>query len=175
MLLATGAHLAGGGRLPSPGVLLVTTFLVGLTAVTLTARRCRFAPLAIGLGVEQLILHEVFAAGSMVWAPVALHSSAGHEAVVAGQLIGTQVPVGMGTSSPLMVTSHLIATLATAWLLARGEGWLWGLGERAARAASAVPGRRPARRRGPRPSARPVHLTGLRGGAVDARGPPRLA
>src|SRR4051794_24859332 len=127
MLLAAGAHLAAGGRLPSPGILVVTTFLVGLTAVTLTARRCRFGLLAIGLGVEQLILHEVFAASSMAWAP-ALHAAGGHDAT--GHMVVTDVPAGMATS-PLMAAGHLVATLATVWLLAHGEDWLWGLGERA--------------------------------------------
>jgi hypothetical protein len=172
MLLAAGAHLAAGGRLPSPGILVVTTFLVGLTAVTLTARRCRFGLLAIGLGVEQLILHEVFAASSMAWAP-ALHAAGGHDATT-GHMVVTDVPAGMATS-PVMAAGHLVATLATVWLLAHGEDWLWGLGERAIRAAAAAP--TPRRRRSPQPrgSARPVMIARLRRGAVEARGPPRLA
>jgi hypothetical protein len=172
MLLAAGAHLAAGGRLPSPGILVVTAFLVGLTAVTLTARRCRFGLLAIGLGVEQLILHEVFAASSMAWAP-ALHAAGGHDATT-GHMVVTDVPAGMATS-PVMAAGHLVATLATVWLLAHGEDWLWGLGERAIRAAAAAP--TPRRRRSPQPrgSARPVMIARLRRGAVEARGPPRLA
>jgi len=174
MLLAAGAHLAAGGRLPSPAILAVTTFLVGLTAVTLTARRCRFGLLAIGLGAEQLILHEVFSAASMTWQPAVVHAAGGHTAATTGQLVVAHVPAGM-VASPLMAASHLVATLATAWLLAHGEGWLWGIGQRAVRAASAAPS--PRRRRPPQPraSARPVLIAGIRRGAVDARGPPRFA
>jgi hypothetical protein len=173
MLLATGAHLSGGGTLPSSGVLVVAGFLVGLTSVTATARRIRLAPLLALLGIEQLLLHEVFAAASMVWTPAAMHASAGHAAATTGQLVADRLPAVMGPS-PLMAASHLVATVATAWLLAHGEDWLWGLGERAVRAATAAPSPRRRRPREARASARRVLIARIRGGAAGARGPPRL-
>ena len=60
LLLATGAHVLGGGSLPGVGVLLVAGMLLGLLAAVLTARRVRLPALLALLGVQQLALHELF-------------------------------------------------------------------------------------------------------------------
>ena len=64
MTLATTAHLVGGGPLPPAGVLVVSGLLVGLVAVTATARRCRFGVLVALLAVEQVLLHWLFSAAA---------------------------------------------------------------------------------------------------------------
>ena len=40
-----------------------------------------------------------------------------------------------GTTSWTMIVAHIAATIATAWLLGRGEAWLWRTAEQAIRAA----------------------------------------
>jgi hypothetical protein len=40
-----------------------------------------------------------------------------------------------GTMSWTMIVAHITATIATAWLLGRGEAWLWRTAEQAIRAA----------------------------------------
>ncbi|MGI8458431.1 MAG: hypothetical protein ACR2LI_10010 [Propionibacteriaceae bacterium] len=54
MLLASGAHLPGGGQLSSAGVVVVSGFVLGLVAAVVTARRCRLPVLLLVLGVEQV-------------------------------------------------------------------------------------------------------------------------
>lgn len=179
MLLATGAHVLAGGRLPSAGVLLVLAFLVGLTAVTVTARRCRFAVLLAVLGVEQLLLHEVFDAAAMTSTgctpPLAVHDSVMAGCLAGMHAIGSGATAAAGTGSGLwMPAAHVAATLATAWLLARGERCLWRLCDRAFRTATATVSLRVRR---PRPQ-RSVPTTAARAARVGRsavpRGPPRL-
>ncbi len=172
MLLATGAHVAAGGRLPSLAVLLVTGFLVGLVATTLTARRCRLGRLVVALAIEQALLHLVFDATSMpAGCPGGM--AGGHAAAMTGCLTGGQV----ASAGPDvgMLLAHGIATLATAWLLARGERLVWDLCERAVRAAGAAPTARVRRPRPgravPGPVLRSTHLAE----AAEPRGPPAYA
>jgi hypothetical protein len=135
MLLAGTAHLAGGGHLPSPGVLAALALFVGLAAAALTRRRCRL-PLLLGvLGAEQLGLHLLLGAGAAagcVGGPMA----AGHGASTAcpADAVVAADPSGHPLGGP-MLTAHLLATLLTAWLLACGEAALWRLVDRVARAA----------------------------------------
>lgn len=176
LLLASVAHLAGGGALPSPGLLLVMSILVGVTSVTVTARRCRFWSFAAVLAVEQVILHVVFAAASMVSITGGHFGgrSGGHALGMVGMLNPHAAP-GAGAPTPVMVVAHLAATLATAWLLARGERWLWRLCDRLIRAARATATPRVRRTRLPRPLPAPA-LIATRRRTVDApRGPPAPA
>ena len=62
LVLATSAHIIGGGALPSLGVLALTALVLGLVAVPLTGRRCRTVVLVAVLGVQQFLLHLVFTA-----------------------------------------------------------------------------------------------------------------
>lgn len=171
MLLATGAHLVGGGHLPSAGVLLVATFLVGLTAVTTTARRCPPGLLVAVLGVQQIVLHEVFEAMSMAPATCAASPIGDHGTAMTGCL-GAMHGSGSGVG---MLTAHLVATLATAWLLARGERWLWKLSEQAVHATTWAPTRRVRRPRPLRPLPAPAVTAAQRPTTADPRGPPVLA
>lgn len=146
MLLATGAHLVGGGRLPSAGLLLVTTFLVGLVAVTVTARRCRLRLLLPLLAAEQVGLHLLFGAAD---SGAACHPAAAHAAHPAGTALGCVPadPMTMAAPGWSMWLSHLLAAALTAWVLTRAEAALWALADRVVRVATATPGARPSRRR----------------------------
>ncbi|HEY0239600.1 MAG TPA: hypothetical protein VGC37_13245 [Friedmanniella sp.] len=147
LLLATAAHLSGGGTLPGPGLLAVAAFLLGLGAVLLTRRRVRLPLLLAVLVPQQVLLHVLFdaAAAAGGCTPV----QAAHHAMT----MLTCAPGGgmgpMGYAWP-MLAGHLVATLGTAWLLARGEAWCCRLVDRVAHAAYAAPAARPRRRR-PRP------------------------
>ena len=178
LLLATGAHLAGGGRLPSVGVLAVVAFLVGLIAVTLTARRLRLGALVAALGIEQAVLHVVFDAASMTGPGCAPTPLGGHAATMAGCLGAAPVaaaPVVSALSAGrLMLVAHLVATLASAWLLARGERWWWRQWDRAVEAATWTAAPRVRRRRPARPLMVRVLLGAEPVPTAAPRGPPRL-
>lgn len=148
LLLATAAHLSGGGTLPAPGVLAVAAFVLGLVAVLLTRHRVRLPLLVAALIPQQVALHVLFdtaAAAAGGCTPV----QAAHHAMSVLSCMPTHGMGPMGYAWPMFV-GHLVATLGTAWLLAIGEAWCWRLVDRVARAAYATPALRPGRRR-PRP------------------------
>jgi hypothetical protein len=144
LLLATSAHAVGGGDLPALGVLVVTALVLGLVAVPLTARRCRTGVLLAVLGVQQTLLHLLFssAAARPGCDPSGLDAAA-HQLGAACGMHGTGPmsvqntgPMGdAGATSWTMIVAHIAATIATAWLLGRGEAWLWRTAEQAIRAA----------------------------------------
>ena len=144
LLLATGAHVLGGGSLPGLGVLLVAAVLLGLLAALVTLRRCRFGWLAALLAAQQLGLHELFdLAGAARACTLGVRGAAraphvGHAGAL--DAVTSCAPDGgmdMTSSAPgwLMVMAHVAAVLVTAWLLARGEAWLWRAVDRVAAAA----------------------------------------
>ena len=135
LFLATAGHVVGGGTLPGAGLLALTAIGLALLSVTLTVRRLRFGVLLAALGLEQVLLHLLFHASTTA-ATCAAVAMPGHtmSAAVCGSGSST------ATSWP-MVLGHAAAVLATAWLLARGERWLWGVADRLHRYAGAAPGR----------------------------------
>ena len=136
LLLATSAHTIGGGDLPGPGVLAVTAIVLGLVAVPLTGRRCRTGVLLAVLGVQQTLLHLLFssAAADPVCQPSGGMDAAVHQLGAACAMHSAMPMTGAGTSWT-MIVAHAAATVATAWLLGRGEAWLWRTAEQAIRAA----------------------------------------
>ena len=135
LTLASAAHLAGGGALPGAGLLAVTGVGAALVAVSLTARRVGFAALLTVLGVEQVLLHLLFHAATAT-AGCAAVTMPGHAmADVCGAGSGATA-YGWG-----MLLSHVLAVVATAWLLARGERWLWRAVDRIHRIAGLAPRR----------------------------------
>lgn len=107
-LAALGHHL-GGGALPDPAVLMTVTLFLG-GAVCSLARRRRTGPQILGmLLLSQVVFHAAFLL-------TADHS--GH----AGQPV-----TGGSVGAAQMLAFHLIAALATAWLLTRGEDTLFRL------------------------------------------------
>jgi hypothetical protein len=145
LLLATAAHLSGGGTLPPAGVLAVAAFLLGLGALVLTRRRVQLPVLVAALVPQQVLLHVLFdtaAAAVGGCTPV----QAAHHAMTVLTCMPAHGMGPMGYAWPMFV-GHAVATLGTAWLLARGEAWCWRLVDRVARAAYATPAARPGQRR----------------------------
>ena len=145
LLLATAAHLAGGGTLPGPGVLAVAGFVLGLVALLLTRRRVRLPVLLVALVPQQVLLHvllDTAAAAESGCSPV----QAAHHAMAVLTCMPAHGMGPMGYVWPMFV-GHVVATLGTAWLLARGEVWCCRFVARVAQAAYAAPAARPCRRR----------------------------
>ncbi|SEP68039.1 hypothetical protein [Microlunatus flavus] len=149
LLLATAAHVSGGGSLPGPGVLVVAGFVLGLVALLLTRRRVRLPVVLATLVPQQVALHVLLDAAASA-AGGCTPVQAAHHAMATLTCMPTHGMGPMGYAWPMFV-GHVVATLGTAWLLARGEAWCWRLAERVTRAALVQPGARPSRRR-----ARPV-------------------
>jgi hypothetical protein len=130
LALASGAHLAGGGELPVPAILLAVLAVTALGSTAATRLRLGIPAMAVLLGGGQLALHELFTAfgspGTANPTAAALHP---------GHLIGADVLVPAvahvhaveGAGGPLMPAAHALATLACALLLAKGEAALWAL------------------------------------------------
>ncbi|MFT4165425.1 MAG: hypothetical protein QM650_09305 [Microlunatus sp.] len=140
LFLATAGHVAGGGVLPGPGMLAVLGGALALVSVSLTTRRLRFGLLLGLLAVEQIALHVVLQAASGASACVAVMP--GHAmtatAICGGSAGATTVAT---TSGWMMMAGHGLALLATAWLMAAGERWLWRLVEQTYRRATIRPTR----------------------------------
>lgn len=166
LFLATAGHTLGGGTLPGPGLLAMTGVCLALIAVSLTARRVGFCTLLGVLSVEQVLLHLLFHA-STVAATCAPVTMPGHS-------MGSAAVCGSGTATAggwSMVIGHALAAAGTAWLLARGERWLWRVVDRVRGYADA----RPARRRRTRASLVPIAVAPVvphRWVPAAPRGPP---
>ena len=145
LMLAVTAHLLAGGSRPSIGLLTITALVLGLVALPLTARRCRLVPLLAVVGVEQLLLHWVFTAGTgHASCPSVAHSGAAHHAVATTCLSPAAETMAMAADTHwTMWLAHAAAVVATAWVLTRGEAWLWRTAARAVEAATAAPRARP--------------------------------
>ena len=124
--LAVGAHVAAGGGLPGWPAGLMLTALLGVLGVAFTTRRRRLPALLGALTAAQVVLHVIL---SLLDAP---ESSCGLVAV--GHHVATSScdpsaattgSVAMAMPSLPMLLAHLAATAVTAWVLARGEAWLW--------------------------------------------------
>lgn len=182
LLLATLAHVVAGGRLPGAWVLALSGLLLGVVAVTLTARRCRFPLVLAALTLQQVLLHLVFDAASSLAAgcnalPAAATAHAAHGVGLPALTQGCGMSAAMGHAAPpgwAMWAAHLAATVLTAALLTRGEAWLWRATDRFVAAATAAPGRyrRPAAVVEPVGRTRPVLSRRVPGPAAP-RGPPQ--
>ena len=104
--LAALGHALGGGGLPDPAVLLTVAAFLGGAVSSLATRRLSGAQICALLLTSQLVFHSVFE----VTATHAEHASTG-SAVGTGQ----------------MLLFHLVAALATSWLLTCGESTLFRL------------------------------------------------
>lgn len=135
--LGAGAHVTGGGSLPHPALLAALTVLA-LVPVTLLAGRRLSLPVIGGvLAGGQFVLHsafEMFSAGAScapvsgsAWAHV--HAGMDHAARLSSCLpagSSPMIPHMLDAGASLgMVVAHVLATTATALLLARGEGAFW--------------------------------------------------
>jgi hypothetical protein len=123
--LGAGGHLAGGGSLPEPVILVALCALVLVPVAALTRARLSFPVLTALLGAGQAWLHWSFGAfgTGLVSAPTrALSVPAAHSGHVPALWPD---PAGVMLASHdegwAMLAAHAVATLATALLLARGE------------------------------------------------------
>lgn len=128
--LAAAAHVFAGGELPSAPVLLAVIALTGLA--TTLATRFKLGFLAVGtlLGASQFALHEAFTAFSPinVTAPAAEGHHSSGEHLLSGLEAGEAHLHELDTPlSWLMLGGHVLATAASALLLAWGEKALWQL------------------------------------------------
>ena len=131
LALAAGAHLAAGGELPTPAIMLAVLSLTALGSTAATRLRLGFPALAALLGGGQLALHEVFSAFSSPGTNPGSGTATPHESHLAGAgILAPAVDHLAGAAAmpgPLMLTAHILATLASALLLAKGEAALWAL------------------------------------------------
>lgn len=141
LALASGAHVAAGGALPSMMVLALLVVPLMMAALVLTSRRCGPVLLLGSLAAAQVLVHESLMAltshVSVDMFPAELGAHHGAQALVSGQVsahsasaMGGQAIAGAGGWPVTTQVAHLLATLATALLLARGEQALWRLAAR---------------------------------------------
>ncbi|WFR84552.1 hypothetical protein [Arthrobacter sp. Y-9] len=136
LTLAAGAHTLAGSALPAPPILAALLALTLLASVLATKIRLGLPAMTAVLGAGQVLLHEAFTglAGSGV-PPIALPTAHQHDdgAALAGALqhltpsLGHSAAHGPLAHDPGMLFAHVVATLLTALLLARGEAALWAL------------------------------------------------
>jgi hypothetical protein len=149
--LAVAGHVLGGGQLPDAVTLAVTAAFLLAPAAWLARRQLSFAVLFGVLGAGQLTLHAAFTAFSpgasclpqlslappLAQLPFAQLSGGltaaaggpahyGHAGLSCTAAMET-MPMDVGANSPAMLVGHVLATLATAWLLRTGEAALWQL------------------------------------------------
>lgn len=124
--LAVGAHVGAGGGWPGWPVSVMLAALLGVLGVAFTTRRRRLPAVLGVLTAAQLVLHVLL---SLLDTPASSCSvvSVGHHAATAScdPSVATAGSAAMAMPSVSMVLAHLAATAATAWVLARGEAWLW--------------------------------------------------
>lgn len=130
VLLAAGAHVIGGGELPTTVVLLALVALTGLAATLATRFKLNLTAMTALLGTSQLVLHEAFTALSPVaaTAQVNAHHAAAEPLT---PLLYTATPHvhELGTTAgTVMLIGHILATIGSAVILAKGEDALWQLG-----------------------------------------------
>jgi hypothetical protein len=174
LALAATAHVIGGGDLPSAGVLGIAAFLVGLSAVTFTARRCGMPVLMLILSAQQLLLHWLMGAAAATGGCGAMMSGLPHHATIhSGRCTPMTAAMG-GSAAPAwgMLLIHGLAVLATARLLSRGEAWLWRTVDAFLEVVSAAPGGRPRSDRSRVMSTVQVVLPALTMSPAAPRGPP---
>ncbi|WP_400160607.1 copper resistance protein CopC [Arthrobacter sp. BPSS-3] len=177
LFLAAAAHLGAGGALPTPPVMAALAALAALTAAPLTARTMT-APILVGyLLAGQFALHHAFAALSVPAAPGGVpvaHVHGRTDVSFQGSVGRPGVPDAYPTDA--MLGLHLLATLATALVLARAEATLWMLASwlKALIAPPAPAALPPVSRTAATGEGRRIHL-GTSPGRVPARGPPRTA
>ena len=120
------AHLAGGGGWPGWPVTLILTGLLGVTSVALTSRRRRMPSVLLVLAAVQTLLHLLFSRIDGTAASCTVIAGGHHQATAACTPGAAHVSETLPTLPSLpMTVAHLAATVVTAWLLARGEAWLW--------------------------------------------------
>jgi hypothetical protein len=123
LTIAAGAHVAAGDVLPSVTVLALLAIPVIVAAVALTGRRCGPVLLVGSMAAAQVVLHETLVA---LTAQVP-GDMAGQMSAASASAMGGHAVAHTDGWSVTMTAAHVVATLVTALLLARGEQALWQL------------------------------------------------
>lgn len=118
--LSTGAHVVGGGALPSPGAGALISVALLWCGLLLTQWRLGKVALTLSLGISQLLLHTVLAATESTVTTCVTTGS--HHAVVT--CAGGAASMPHGTSAGMLL-AHTVAALLLALVLARGEDAVW--------------------------------------------------
>jgi hypothetical protein len=109
-------------------VLALLAIPVTVVALTVTSRRCGPALLLGSMAAAQVLLHEsLMALAVQVPGDMAGQMSEASAAAMGGQAMGGQVMAQADGRSLAMTAAHLVATVVTALILARGEQALWQL------------------------------------------------
>lgn len=163
--LAMGGHCLASGEPPRWASSVAAAAVIGAVSIALSGMRWTLPRLLALLLASQVGLHAFFVGTRP---PSGLGHGHGHVPEYTATLLPT---------SPAMLAGHLVAAVATAVLLRRGESWLLGvldaLALRAFRLLDAVVTVYGVR---PRPVPIPVHALPRQRTAADAwweRGPPR--
>ncbi len=153
LALSALAHGLGGGPLPSPVTLALAAVPILLGSLWLTGRRRGGAEILGALSLGQIGLHILFHSTAMpprVLVHSAHHSGFGSGARRSGLTslpasLGEHGAAGLGHGestlaeaagyhallpSAQMLTWHIVAVAALAWILSRGEAALWRLAQR---------------------------------------------
>ncbi len=134
LFLAATAHVAGGGGLPTPLILAALASVVWLPVTVLTRRQLSLPVLGGILGAGQAALHTAFMAlapaGSCHPGP-SVQVGHHHSVSMAGcssEEAASMIPgMAENVTSLGMLTTHALAVVLTALILAKGEQALWQL------------------------------------------------
>jgi hypothetical protein len=169
LTIAAGAHVAGGDALPSLTVLALLAIPVTVAAFALTSRRCGLALLLGSMAAAQVLLHQTL----MALATPVPGDMPGQMSATSASAMGGHAMAQAEGRSFTMTAAHVVATVVTAWLLARGEQALWQL---VSRLLPALPGESVVVGHGcpqtPAPADVPALVPSLVSGGVGLRGPP---
>jgi len=129
VVLAAGAHVIGGGSLPMAPVLLALVALTALATTLATRFKLNAVTMAALLGSGQLALHEAFTAlGPVAAGTQGTAHHLGSEPLNPALNTVSEHTHQLGTTfGALMLIAHVVATLGSALVLAKGEDALWQL------------------------------------------------
>ena len=172
LTLAAGGHVAAGGGLPSMTILAILAVPVTMAAMALAGRRCGPVLLLASMAGAQVLLHETLKAlTAQAPGDMASQISAGSASAMGGHAMAHA-----DGWSATMTAAHVVATVVTALLLARGEQALWQLVSRLLPALPGDPtpvGSRP--HRAPALVSVPALVPSVVCGGPGLRGPPLCA
>ena len=130
LTLAAGAHLAAGGQLPTLPITMALAAVVGLSAVLLAGLKMTAPLLTAYLSGSQLALHLAFSTLSNSVPSGSAMSHHGLSSASASSPVpecAASHPHLAAVAGSFMTFGHVVATLGTALLLARGDAALWAL------------------------------------------------
>ncbi len=115
--LAALGHMMAGGTLPDPAVLMTVAVFLGGSVSGFTGRRRTGPQILAAVLASQLAFHLAF---SLTAGPTTGHEMPSHDLLTHG------LPAHAGGSTA-MVALHVLAAMATSWLMTGGESSLFRL------------------------------------------------